>query len=166
MTRPGASNPALRTTATRQLSIRIQILEAAVPIVDMLHANMTSTTSSGGSSPLVQESNHHSPHDHSEDIFHIPHHEPDVKTRRIVWGLLSLVFLAALVVLLCFQHLLWDSFYPWLGLLPRNTTLATLAILENAPVIVRTAVPRNYKWMITFFNRTAISVRCPRVRLL
>ncbi|KAF8230218.1 hypothetical protein L208DRAFT_1283261 [Tricholoma matsutake] len=96
---------------------------------------MTSTTSSGGSSPLVQESNHHSPHDHSEDIFHIPHHEPDVKTRRIVWGLLSLVFLAALVVLLCFQHLLWDSFYPWLGLLPRNTTLATLAILENAPVI-------------------------------
>jgi membrane dipeptidase len=106
---------------------------------------MTSTTNSSDSdsSPLIQGSNHRSLHEDSEGTFHTGHpyrHEPDAKTRGIVWGSLSFIFVAALVVLLFFQDLLRDSFYPWLGLLPGNTTLAALAILDNAPVIVRLAV--------------------------
>lgn len=106
---------------------------------------MSSTTSdSRDSSPLVQGSNHRFPNEDSEGSFHTGHahrYEPDFKTRGIVWGVLSFVFVAALVVLLFFQHLLRDSFYPWLGLLPGNTTLAALAILNNAPIIVRFVLP-------------------------
>jgi membrane dipeptidase len=99
-----------------------------------------STASSNDSSLHVQGTNHHYPHEASEGTSYAGHtfpHEPDVKTRGIVWGLLSIIFIAALVVLLCFQNLLQDSLYPWFGLLPGNATLAALAILDNAPVIVR-----------------------------
>lgn len=51
--------------------------------------------------------------------------------------MLTVLFVAALVVVMLFQHLLLNSFYPWLGLLPNDPMLAALAILDKAPVIVR-----------------------------
>jgi len=63
--------------------------------------------------------------------------EAHLKTRGAVWGGLTFVFVAALVLVLFFQHLLPGAFYPWLGLLPKDPSLAALRILDNAPIIVR-----------------------------
>jgi membrane dipeptidase len=105
---------------------------------------MTPTTNSSNSlSPPRERPYHHSsrePSDRTENA----HHEPDAKTRGIIWGVLSSIFTVALVFLLFFQHLLGESFYPWLGLLPGNATLAALAILDNAPIIVRLVAPHTY----------------------
>lgn len=113
-----------------------------------------SSTNSSDSSPLIQGSNRRSSREDSEGIFPTEHttypNKPDVKTRGVVWGTLSFIFIAALVILLFFQDLLRDSFYPWIGLLPGDETLAALAILDNAPVIVRLAVPPYLRLMATF----------------
>lgn len=61
----------------------------------------------------------------------------NVKTRSIVWGGLTFVFIAILVPLVFFPHKMFDFLYPWIGLLPRDPALAALAILDKAPVIVR-----------------------------
>ncbi|RDB24780.1 hypothetical protein Hypma_007998 [Hypsizygus marmoreus] len=61
--------------------------------------------------------------------------EANSKTRGIIWGALTLIFIVGLVLLLFFQHLLVDSFYSWLGVLPRDPVLAALVILDKAPVI-------------------------------
>ncbi|KAF8973191.1 membrane dipeptidase-domain-containing protein [Flammula alnicola] len=57
------------------------------------------------------------------------------KVRSIVWGLLTLLFLVAVVLLVGFGRVFGDAFSPWLGTLPKDPTLAALAILDNAPVI-------------------------------
>ncbi|KAJ7078838.1 membrane dipeptidase-domain-containing protein [Mycena belliarum] len=57
------------------------------------------------------------------------------KTRAAVWAGLTSVFAAALIVLLCFPHLLPDALAPLVGRLPRDPTRAALAILSKAPVI-------------------------------
>ncbi|KAF9467327.1 membrane dipeptidase-domain-containing protein [Collybia nuda] len=59
----------------------------------------------------------------------------NMKLRGIIWGVLTFLFVIALVAVLLFQRLLLNSFYPWLGLLPKDPTLAALAILNQAPVI-------------------------------
>ncbi|KAF8070365.1 membrane dipeptidase-domain-containing protein [Lyophyllum atratum] len=64
------------------------------------------------------------------------HCEADPKTRGIVWGVLTMLFVAGLVLLVGFQPLLEDKFYPLFGLLPKDPMLAALAILDKAPVIV------------------------------
>lgn len=84
------------------------------------------------SSPLL----HHSHSNDGElDAEHTPC-EADAKTRGIVWGGLTLLFVGALVLILGFQHVLADAFLPWIGMLPRDPMLAALAILDSAPVIV------------------------------
>ncbi|KAF8995477.1 membrane dipeptidase-domain-containing protein [Cyathus striatus] len=57
------------------------------------------------------------------------------KTRAIVWGALTLLFGAALVLFLAFGNSVSDSLAPWVGRLPQDPMLAALAILEKAPVI-------------------------------
>lgn len=65
------------------------------------------------------------------------HHEPaNPKTRGIVWGLLTILFAATLVIILVFPQWLGQSFSPWMGLLPDDPALAALAILDRAPVLV------------------------------
>jgi len=63
------------------------------------------------------------------------HCEADPTTRGIVWGALTVLFVTGLVLLVGFQHLLEDRFYPLFGLLPKDPMLAALAILDKAPVI-------------------------------
>lgn len=64
--------------------------------------------------------------------------DADVKTRGIVWGTLTLLFVAALVLVLGFPNVIAESpLHPWLGLLPKDPMLAAMAILDNSPVIVR-----------------------------
>jgi len=58
------------------------------------------------------------------------------KTRGTVWGLLTLAFIAALVVLIGFEHKLGDSFKAWLGILPKDPMRAAYMIMDKAPVIV------------------------------
>jgi membrane dipeptidase len=107
---------------------------------------MTPTTNLNNSNSRPSPNDRTNPRsDRTEDV----QYEPDAKTRGIIWGVLSFIFIAALVFLLFFQHLLGESFYPWLGLLPGNATLAALAILDNAPVIVRLVVPHTCNWMVT-----------------
>ncbi|KAJ2916290.1 hypothetical protein MD484_g4099, partial [Candolleomyces efflorescens] len=61
--------------------------------------------------------------------------DADPKKRGVVWGLLTLLFAAALVLMLGFEDKVADTFGPWLGLLPRDPALAAIYILDNAPVI-------------------------------
>ncbi|KDR75299.1 hypothetical protein GALMADRAFT_69280 [Galerina marginata CBS 339.88] len=61
--------------------------------------------------------------------------ESNPKVRGIVWGSLTLLLLAALVLLVGFESSFGDAFAPWLGKLPKNPELAALAILDKAPVI-------------------------------
>ena len=63
--------------------------------------------------------------------------EPNPKVRRIVRGALTLLFIAALVLLVGFQEIFGDPFAEWLGVLPKDPMLAALVILDRAPVIVR-----------------------------
>lgn len=58
------------------------------------------------------------------------------KKRGVVWGLLTLLFAAALILMLGFEDKVADTFGPWLGLLPHDPALAALYILDNAPIIV------------------------------
>lgn len=89
-------------------------------------SRMPSQNGSTESSPLLIDQNH------VDDKAY-------TRTRGVVWGVLTLLFVGCLVPLLLFQNLLLDSFYPWLGLLPRDPMLAALAILDRAPIIVSTA---------------------------
>jgi len=57
------------------------------------------------------------------------------KVRGTIWGVLTLLFLVAVVLLVGFQGIFGDAFAEWLGVLPKDPTLAALAILDKAPVI-------------------------------
>ncbi|KAJ2931243.1 hypothetical protein H1R20_g5838, partial [Candolleomyces eurysporus] len=57
------------------------------------------------------------------------------KKRGVVWGLLTLLFAAALILMLGFEDKVADTIGPWLGLLPHDPALAALIILDHAPVI-------------------------------
>lgn len=57
--------------------------------------------------------------------------------RKIVWTGLTLLFVAALVFFLGFADLLSDELSPWIGTLPNDPHKAALAIMKQAPVIVR-----------------------------
>ncbi|KAF9453941.1 hypothetical protein P691DRAFT_657111 [Macrolepiota fuliginosa MF-IS2] len=61
--------------------------------------------------------------------------EESTRSRKIVWTGLTLVFIAALVFLLGFTHLLSDTVAPWIGLLPKDPHKAALVIMQQAPVI-------------------------------
>lgn len=63
--------------------------------------------------------------------------ESNPKVRGVVWGALTSLLLVALVLLVGFQGIFGDSFAGWLGVLPKDSMLAALAILDKAPVIVR-----------------------------
>ena len=58
------------------------------------------------------------------------------KARGVIWGVLTLLFLVATVLLVFFGKVFCDPFAPWLGTLPSDPNLAALAILDKAPVIV------------------------------
>jgi membrane dipeptidase len=73
----------------------------------------------------------------SQDADELIPRESNPKVRRIVWGALTLLLLVAIVLLVGFQGIFSDSFAEWLGALPKDPTLAALAILDKAPVIVR-----------------------------
>lgn len=62
--------------------------------------------------------------------------ESNPRVRGVVWGFLTLLFAAALVLLVGFEGLFGDTLSPWLGGLPKDPALAALAILDKAPVIV------------------------------
>lgn len=82
------------------------------------------------------------------------------KTRGVVWGLLTVLFALALVVLLGFPQWLGQSFAPWLGNLPRDPALAALAILDCAPVIVSLICASCYAPFIFLFTiRMGTSVK-------
>ncbi|KAF9564773.1 hypothetical protein CPC08DRAFT_630667 [Agrocybe pediades] len=57
------------------------------------------------------------------------------RVRTVVWSVLTVLFVAALVLLVGFERSLGDPFAPWLGRLPKDPALAALAILDKAPVI-------------------------------
>ncbi|KAJ3800332.1 membrane dipeptidase-domain-containing protein [Lentinula aff. detonsa] len=61
----------------------------------------------------------------------------NITVRSVVWGLLTTLTAAALVVLLFFQDHLPDNVktLPWVGGEPKDSMIAALAILEKAPVI-------------------------------
>ncbi|TFK74545.1 hypothetical protein BDN72DRAFT_833025 [Pluteus cervinus] len=61
--------------------------------------------------------------------------EANPRTRAVVWGILTLVFVSGLVVMLCFEDTVAELFQPWLGILPRDPKAAALMILDRAPVI-------------------------------
>lgn len=69
----------------------------------------------------------------------------DPKVRAWVWGPLTVLFVAALVILLGFFHSLPTALILWLGELPRDPMLAALAILDKAPVLVRSFLPHFYR---------------------
>ncbi|KAF4598480.1 hypothetical protein EYR38_006882 [Pleurotus pulmonarius] len=69
--------------------------------------------------------------------------QPSSKTRAVVWGVLTLLFVIGLVPLLAFQNKLPEELFPWLGRLPSDPMLAALSILDKAPVIVRDGRPLN-----------------------
>ena len=60
----------------------------------------------------------------------------NLKVRATIWGLLTLLFVAALVLLVKFEKVFGDALGPYLGTLPSDPYLAALAILDKAPVIV------------------------------
>ena len=63
--------------------------------------------------------------------------ESNPKVRNVVWGALTLIFVVALVLFVGFHGVFSNSFAEhWLDVLPKDPTLAALAILDNAPVIV------------------------------
>jgi hypothetical protein len=72
-----------------------------------------------------------------QDVDELTPCESNPKVRRIVWGALTLLFVAALVLLVGFQGIFGDPFAEWLGVLPKDPMLAALVILDRAPVIVR-----------------------------
>jgi membrane dipeptidase len=60
----------------------------------------------------------------------------NLKVRATIWGLLTLLFVVALVLLVGFEKVFGDALAPYLGTLPSDPYLAALAILDKAPVIV------------------------------
>ncbi len=69
--------------------------------------------------------------------------QPSSKTRAVVLGVLTFLFVLGLVPLLAFQNKLPEELFPWLGRLPSDPMLAALSILDKAPVIVRDGRPSN-----------------------
>jgi len=59
------------------------------------------------------------------------------KVRSTIWGLMTLLFVIALVLFLKFEKVFGDTLRPYLGTLPSDPYLAALEILNKAPVIVR-----------------------------
>jgi membrane dipeptidase len=80
--------------------------------------------------PLLPTSNNDAANGHglSED-------GKETKARRVVWGLLTLLFIAAGVLLVGFAETLGDAWAPWVGKLPKDPMAAALTILDKAPVI-------------------------------
>lgn len=92
---------------------------------------LTSQMSSDETRPLISD-------DHNEPgEFDRKQEGPNVRTRGIVWGILTFIFLLGLVFVLFFSDRFADTLYPWVGQLPKDPQLAALRILDNAPVIVR-----------------------------
>jgi membrane dipeptidase len=58
-----------------------------------------------------------------------------LRTRAIVWGALTVLFVLGLVSVFQFQEQLAE--WSWTGTLPRNPDLAAAKILAISPVIVR-----------------------------
>ncbi|KAF5386137.1 hypothetical protein D9615_002341 [Tricholomella constricta] len=96
-------------------------------------ATMSSQTTSTENSPLLAGPRPY--HDEDNGQVKATHCEANPRTRGIIWGILTVLFVAGLVLLVGFQHLLADRFYPLFGLLPKDPMLAALAILDKAPVI-------------------------------
>ena len=92
-----------------------------------LHLTMTSNGRQSETSPLLGSEEH-------EDSLSTPKSNP--KVRAIVWGSLTVLFVATVILLVGFEDYFGDAFAPWLGKLPKDPHLAALAILDRAPVIV------------------------------
>ncbi|KAF9528504.1 membrane dipeptidase-domain-containing protein [Crepidotus variabilis] len=82
-------------------------------------------------SPLLNTNGHHEDDERTRGALSTR----DPKSRIVVWSVLTLVFIAALVVLVGFEDKLGDSVKGWLGILPKNPTKAAIMILDKAPVI-------------------------------
>ncbi|PFH52070.1 hypothetical protein AMATHDRAFT_57893 [Amanita thiersii Skay4041] len=124
-------------------------------------------------SPLLRPHQHSADSDDESDphIYRTPR-QPNLKNRTIIWSTLTLIFIFALVFVLCFQHLLSDAALPWVGTLPRDPMLAAFAILKVAPVIdghidlpilIRTKYANNVT-AVPLQSRTPGHVDIPRLR--
>lgn len=92
--------------------------------------------SSTETSPLLRNGEAHDSDDEVDPhVVRKSNDKPNYTARAIVLYLLTLIFIAALVVLLGFKEHLPDQILPWIGELPREPTRAALAVLDVAPVI-------------------------------
>ncbi|KAK7472978.1 hypothetical protein VKT23_001082 [Stygiomarasmius scandens] len=80
---------------------------------------------------------HHSSSSSSSSLKAHTNAHPNLRTRSVVWGILTIITVAALVVLLFFNDSLPDmvKLSPLIGGKPKDPTLAALGILDRAPVI-------------------------------
>lgn len=114
---------------------------------------LSPTNGSHEASPLLSTGNHRE---------HLTHCEADPKTRGVVWGVLTTVFVVTLLVLVNFPDWVGECFYPWLGL-PKDPMMAALVILDRAPVIVcclPILVCLHHPNALFSFSRTVILVCC------
>jgi hypothetical protein len=161
--RASGSNEAARNVGT---AVILALAQTFLSSSNMPASTTTSTSeASTETSPLLPGNHANGAHARDEVSSNwersgfAPTKVENMKTRGVIWGTLTAVFLAGLVVVMLFQHLLVDSFYPWLGLLPRDPMLAALAILDNAPVIVRLLVLNMMCWAYVVVHRMDILVR-------
>ncbi|TEB37470.1 hypothetical protein FA13DRAFT_1752243 [Coprinellus micaceus] len=103
------------------------------------------------------------------------HHDPesscdaDPKKRGIVWGALTALFAAALVLIFGFHDEFANTFGPLLGLVPTDPALAALFILDRAPyhldlpILVR-GLYRNNVSAVDLAHTMPAHVDIPRLR--
>lgn len=80
-----------------------------------------------------QQNGHH--RSHAEEIEAYEDETRFLRTRAIIWGTLTFLFVIGLAFVFSFQNTLAD--WSWSGTLPRNSVSAAAKILAISPVIVR-----------------------------
>lgn len=93
--------------------------------------------------------------DGSEDI--VLDKKPITQSKKVVWTMLTVLFIAALVYFLGFVQLLSDNLAPWVGLMPKDPHKAALVIMQQAPVIVRTLSTIDILTLNSFRMATLVS---------
>lgn len=104
---------------------------------DNMPTSPTSQQYPNEASPVLGATEHSRPPltdiDGSEDI--VLDKKPITQSRKVVWTMLTVLFIAALVFFLGFVQLLSDNLAPWVGLMPKDPHKAALVIMQQAPVI-------------------------------
>lgn len=80
-------------------------------------------------------------HRHSRESLKSSKRKSNPKIRATVWGGLTLLTVAFLVLFAGFFQSLPDAFIAWLGGVPSDPVAAALVILDRAPVIVSAGYP-------------------------